>query len=66
MEDKVRLWLARGCRMVWLVWPRVQTIEVWLRGQAAPHQTLRPGDELDGGDVLPGFRCSLGRVFRQS
>ena len=25
--------------------------------------TLRPADELDGGDVVPGFRFSVSRLF---
>lgn len=64
MEGKVRLWLARGCRLVWLVWPRYKTIEVWRQGDALPHQTLRPGDELDSADVLPGFHYPVARAFK--
>lgn len=63
MTDKARLWLARGCKMVWIVWPRYHTIDVWRSGDQEPRQTLRPGDELDGDDVMPGFRYAVSNVF---
>jgi len=64
MEGKARLWLARGCRMVWLAWPKYRTIEVWRPGDTAPSQILRIGDELDGADVLPGFRYPVDKAFK--
>ncbi len=64
MEGKVHLWLARGCRLVWLVWPRYRTIEVWHPQDRLPARTLRPGDDLDGEDVLPGFVYPVARAFR--
>ena len=66
LEGKVHVWVARGCRLVWLVWPRYKTIEVWRPGDTVPHQTLHPGDDLDGADVLPGFRYPVARAFKQS
>lgn len=66
MADKARLWLARGCKLVWVVWPRYQTIDVWRPGDQEKRQTLRPGDELDGADVMPGFRYPVSKVFGSS
>jgi Uma2 family endonuclease len=66
MEGKVHLWLARGCRLVWLVWPRYKTIEVWHPGDTVPRQTLRPGDELDGGEILPDLHYPVARAFPQA
>ena len=56
--------MARGCRLVWLVWPRYKTIEVWRPGDMVPRQTLHPGDDLDGADALPGFRYPVARAFK--
>lgn len=64
MEGKVRLWLARGCRLVWLMWPTYKTVEVWRPGDHALHRTLRPGENLDGEDVLPGFHYPIAKAFR--
>lgn len=63
LEAKVRVYLAAGVRLVWVVWPRRQEIDVWPAGAEAPVRTLRLGDVLDGGDVLPGFRLPLDRLF---
>jgi Uma2 family endonuclease len=63
MEDKARLWLARGCKLVWVVWPRYQTIDVWRADDQEARQTLRPGDDLDGDDVMPGFRYPVSNLF---
>ncbi|HVA91863.1 MAG TPA: Uma2 family endonuclease [Chloroflexota bacterium] len=59
---KAWLWLRRGARLVWVVWPRQQEIDVWTPGQETP-RTLRLGDAVEGGDVLPGFTLSLADLF---
>ena len=63
MEGKARLWLARGCTAVWVVWPEKRTIDIWRAGDQASRQTLRPGEDLDGGDLLPGFRYPVAKAF---
>jgi Uma2 family endonuclease len=63
MAAKAREWLARGCRLVWVVWPDRQAVDEWLPGDQEPHRTLRPGDNLDGGDVMPGFRYPVAKLF---
>ena len=63
MDEKARAWLARGCRLVWVVWPRYGTVDVWRPGDDEPSGTLGPGDELDGDNVMPGFRYPVSRVF---
>jgi hypothetical protein len=63
MADKARLWLARGCKLVWVVWPRQRTIDVWRPGDQEARLTLRPGDDLDGDDVMPGFRYPVSKLF---
>jgi Uma2 family endonuclease len=64
MHAKARLWLERGVRLVWLVWPRRRTIEVWLPGDEQPRTLLAVGDLLDGGEILPGFTYPVADVFR--
>jgi Uma2 family endonuclease len=63
MGDKAQQWLLRGVRMVWVVWPERQAIDVWVRDAAEP-QTLGAADQLDGADVVPGFRLAVGDLFR--
>lgn len=63
MGAKARRYLTAGMRLVWVVWPRYQQIDVWRAGEAEPGATLSQGDALDGLDVLPGFSYPLARLF---
>jgi len=63
MNAKATRYLAAGVRLVWLVWPKYQQVEVWRPGAAAPVATLGAGDALDGLDVVPGFSYPLARLF---
>lgn len=58
MGAKAWLWLQRGARLVWVIWPKRMQVDVWTPGQDTP-VTLGVGDALDGADVLPGFTYPL-------
>jgi Uma2 family endonuclease len=62
MADKARLWTGRGVRLCWIHWPACRVIDVWHPGDQEP-RTLGMRDDLDGEDVLPGFRCPVAAVF---
>ncbi|HUP52383.1 MAG TPA: Uma2 family endonuclease, partial [Longimicrobiales bacterium] len=61
IEQKVGEYLAAGTVEVWVLYPRTHTLVVH-RGDGV---VLRRGDEdeIDGGDVLPGFRASVRSFF---
>ncbi|ABU57795.1 Uma2 family endonuclease [Roseiflexus castenholzii] len=61
VEAKVLDYLEAGARMVWIVRPRTRTVTVYHSLRAV--QVLRPGDLLDGGDVLPGFAVPVAALF---
>ncbi|MBM4035361.1 MAG: Uma2 family endonuclease [Planctomycetes bacterium] len=61
VDEKVRAWLDAGAAMVWVVNPLRRTVTVH-RGAAAD-TTLTVNDELDGQDILPGFRCRVSQLF---
>ena len=61
IDDKARMWLAHGVRLVWVVHPDTRTVDVHRAG--GPAATLAGGDALDGGEVLPGFGCGLDAIF---
>jgi Uma2 family endonuclease len=63
MGAKARLYLDAGVRLVWVVWPSSQTVDVWRPGSEAPAATLTVADSLDGLDVLPGFSYPLTDLF---
>ena len=59
--DKVHQWLDAGCLAVWVVDPEKRPVSVYGRPDRAI--TLAAGDELDGADVLPGFRLPVSEIF---
>jgi Uma2 family endonuclease len=61
IQDKVDDYLAAGTRVVWVVEPRTRTITVYRPEHEV--RILREDDELDGGEVLPGFRVVVGAIF---
>lgn len=58
VEEKVQDWLAAGVRLVWVINPRRRAALVHRPGAAV--ESLDEGGWLEGGDVLPGFRCRVG------
>ena len=61
IADKVRLWLDAGAAMVWVVSLARRTITV--HRPATGSRLLKGNDELDGEDVVPGFRCRVSEIF---
>jgi Uma2 family endonuclease len=61
VEEKVQQWLAAGSALVWVVNPKRRTVTVY----ASPRQAtiLAVDDELDGGEVVSGFRVRVGKIF---
>jgi Uma2 family endonuclease len=62
MSAKAWVWLQRGTRMVWVVWPKRNEVDVWTPEREEP-LTLRAGDDIDGGEVLPGFICPVAELL---
>lgn len=60
MADKARYYLTHGSKMVWLVYPKKQIVEVLT---ADDRRLLTPGDTLSGGDLLPGFTLPVVDIF---
>ncbi len=61
LRAKAQLYLRNGTRLVWLVFPDDQGIEV--HSISGERQSLGVEDTLTGGDVLPGFQLELKRLF---
>jgi Uma2 family endonuclease len=61
MERKRREYFDQGTRLVWLVDPRTKAVEVFTSPEEST--VLQIGETLDGGDVLPGFKLKLGKLF---
>jgi Uma2 family endonuclease len=63
VDEKIEQYLRAGVRLVWVISPRNHTIRVY-RVNGSSH-SLRENDELDGEDVVSGFRCPVRDLFPQ-
>jgi Uma2 family endonuclease len=64
-QRKALKYLSFGTRLVWVVYPDDQTVDVYrpAEGESATIQVFGVEDTLDGGDVLPGFSLSVRDIF---
>jgi Uma2 family endonuclease len=62
VSEKAADWIRFGARAVWVVDPDSKTVTVYAADGSV--KTLVQGETLDGGDVLPGFRCDVSDIFR--
>ncbi len=61
MAEKIAQYFAAGTRLVWLIDPKKRIAKV--HTSPTEVRVLREGEALDGGDVVPGFRCPLADLF---
>ena len=64
MDRKLREYFAAGVRLVWYVDLDKRTIGVFRSVEQST--LLHESDDLNGGDVLPGFRVSIRRLFAEA
>jgi Uma2 family endonuclease len=64
MREKALYYLRNGSRLVWLVYPQLQTVEVCtlLNGELFI-ETLGINDTLTGGALLPGYTMAVSEIF---
>ena len=58
---KIAEYFAAGTRLVWLVEPETRMVHIYRSQQQV--EVLGTEDDLEGGEVLPGFRCPVWRLF---
>jgi Uma2 family endonuclease len=61
MARKRQEYFGSGVRLVWIIDPKKQTVEVYTSPDEGT--TLGPADALTGGDVLPGFAVKAADLF---
>ena len=61
MVTKVDEYLSLGVRLVWVADPKTKRVTVFTPDHEP--RTLAAENEIDGGDVLPGFRCPVADFF---
>ena len=60
---KIKIWLAAGVRLAWVVWPGRKQVDVWFPGSDKPASTLGLADTLEGLDIVPGFALAVRELF---
>ncbi len=64
MERKLNDYLRAGVRLVWYIDLEARSVQVF--DASGGVRELTEADDLDGGDVLPGFRLSLADWFAEA
>lgn len=61
LREKIDEYFGAGVRQVWVVYPRRRNVAVHL--SRSDVRVLNEDDELDGGNVVPGFRLPVAEIF---
>jgi len=61
LRKAVQAYCAAGIPLIWVIYPGTRHAHVL--GADRPRTELGPDGVLDGEDVLPGFTCSLTKLF---
>lgn len=61
VEEKAAMYLATGVRLIWIIDPERRTVRI--HRSDGSETLLNEQDEIDGEDVLPGFRLSVARLL---
>jgi Uma2 family endonuclease len=61
-DEKIEAYLRAGVRLVWVVNPESRTVLIYRADGSIGG--LRERDELNGEEVLPGFRCRVAELFQ--
>ncbi len=61
LQAKMRLWVANGAEVAWLVDPSRKAVEVYRPGREA--EVLEGGSAVEGDGPVAGFVLELGRVW---
>jgi Uma2 family endonuclease len=63
IAEKVSDYLQAGTRLLWLVYPQQQEVQEYRPDHPFHIYRMQDDDELDGREVLPGFRYALRELF---
>jgi Uma2 family endonuclease len=63
IEKKVRQYQQAGVKLIWVAYPISQTIAVYHLKEGLTPKILNTSNELDGEDVLPGFKLKVSAIF---
>jgi Uma2 family endonuclease len=63
VDRKILQYQRSGVRLVWIIHPVIRAVDVYRLKDGLKLQRLLIEDELDGEEVIPGFRFKVSRLF---
>jgi Uma2 family endonuclease len=64
LKEKLQDYQLAGWDLIWVINPDKETVEIYrLKQGLNPMRTLSINDQLEGEDVIPGFRMSVAALF---
>jgi Uma2 family endonuclease len=63
INDKVALYLGAGSKLVWVVNPEREEVQIFRPGDHITSEILRAEDEISGEEVIKGFSCRVAEFF---
>lgn len=61
VEAAIDAFLSAVARLFWVLNPELEIVRIFRADSTA--STLRANDDLNGENVLPGFRCRVSELF---
>ncbi|MDQ7023988.1 MAG: Uma2 family endonuclease [Anaerolineae bacterium] len=61
LRDKAKFYIANGTKLVWLVYPTKQIVEVYYADGSS--DLFKESETLEGGDILPDFHLDVAAIF---
>jgi Uma2 family endonuclease len=63
IDRKILQYQRSQVRLIWIIHPTIQVVDVYSLSNGLKLKRLLVIDELDGEDVIPGFRLAVSRLF---
>jgi Uma2 family endonuclease len=63
LDEKVDAYLLDGVRLIWVLDPQRRKTTVHAPDLEQPQVLKKEDDVLDGGDIIPGFKIALSKLF---
>jgi Uma2 family endonuclease len=63
IHGKIVGYFDNGSRLIWVIYPDERYVLVYHSPE--PERLLKSSDQLDGGDVIPGFSIAISELFEE-
>jgi len=61
LQAKMKLWIANGAELAWLIDPSRKTVEIYRLGREA--EVVEGGRVVEGAGPVAGFVLELGKIW---